>query len=154
MLFSAIPLSFSQYGSPCNTDLYLHRLGRTGRLGHTGGAKGNGLVVLLPFESAFESFLKKRKVPINPGGFANLNAKDPSIEEMAFGLKQRVQSNHPVLCPCAEAAFKSFVAYYLNYGTVCGPDVAEAARGLTAALGLIEMPTLPEELNKQLTFRK
>jgi len=141
-----------QYGAPYNKDLYLHRLGRTGRA----GSQGNGLLVFLPFESAFKMSLQKRKVPENSSRIADVNVSDPEIEREVSYMKQRVQSGHPLLCPSAEAAYRSFIAHYLEYASkeASGSDILEAANELASAMGLVDVPILPEDFVQRLESRK
>lgn len=142
-----------KYGAPYNIDLYLHRLGRTGRAGQD----GRGLVVLLPFETRFKSKLRRRNVAEANGQFAGLIEPDPSIDAKVDALKQLVRSGHAVLTPSAENACTSFVAHYLEYAGgsgMSGLDVADAATDLACSIGLAGLPTLPDQLHATLLKSK
>ena len=114
------------------------------------------MVVLLPFETSFRSLLKKRNVTENTNSFADFNVLDPVIEEKITSFKERVQRNQAVSFPTAEAAWKSFIAHYVKYADkrISGPSIADAARGLAEAMGLKDIPTLPDEISAQLKHRK
>ena len=143
--------SNEQYGAPYNDELYLHRLGRTGRAGQ----EGSGLLVLLPFETRFTSKLRQRNVIEATGEqFANVNEASPGIEAQVKALKQLVRSGHAVLKPSAETACKSFVAHYLEYAGVSGLVVADAARDLADSFGLVGLPTLPDDFQAKLEDSK
>jgi len=85
-----------------------------------------------------------------------VNVPVSEIEQKVDVVKQRIQSSHPVLRPSAEAAYKSFVAHYLEYAVkrVSGPTVADSAEDLATAMGLTELPLLPEDMSEQLKSRK
>ena len=110
------------------------------------------MVVLLPFESSFRSILKKWGVPESTDNFADFDALDAAIEEKLLGFKQLVKCNHPVVFPCAEAACISFVAHYLEYGgkSASSAIVKSSASALATAMGLKELPSLPDEVSGKL----
>lgn len=120
-------------------------MGRTARA----GKEGTGIQVLLPFEATFEKRLKKRRVskkvsPTIPGDLAL------KLEQ----LRQTIRSGHKTLTPKAQAAYMSFVAYYLEYADrkVSGPEIAAAAQSFCEGVGLNPEP-LPEEMEEQLKNR-
>jgi ATP-dependent RNA helicase MSS116, mitochondrial len=146
-------LVHEQYGAPYNDDLYLHRLGRTGRAGQ----QGSGLLVLLPFETRFKAKLGKRNiVEASSGPFANVSSPSPGVEARVVALKQLVRSGHTVLRPSAESACTSFVAHYLEYAGdgASSSNVADAARDLADSFGLAGVPTLPAVLEAKLDHTK
>ena len=49
-----------QVGAPSDLQQYIHRLGRTGRA----GKKGEGLLILAPWEDYFLQKLESKKLPI------------------------------------------------------------------------------------------
>ncbi|XP_055003603.1 ATP-dependent RNA helicase DDX55 isoform X1 [Sorex araneus] len=129
-----------QYDPPSSASAFVHRCGRTARIGH----RGSALVFLLPMEESYVSFLA-------------INQKCP-LQEMA-------QQQHPAdVLPKLQAmartdravfekgmrAFVSFVQAYAKHE--CGLifrlkdlDLASLARGFA----LLRMPRMPELRGKQ-----
>lgn len=141
-----------KYGAPYNDELYLHRLGRTGRA----GKQGSGLLVLLPFETSLKSKLRRRNVVEGSGVAAFVNEISPAIEKKVNSVKQLVRSGHTVLTPCAETACKSFVAHYLEYAGdwVSGPALLDTASTLAEAFGLVGFSPFPDDLHARLQNNK
>lgn len=139
----------TQYGAPYSADLYLHRLGRTGRA----GKEGSGIQVLLPFESPLQKTFVKRNVPQREA-IASLDNSDQKRVERG---KHLIGSKHATLTPRAEAAYLSIVAYYQEYArrNISGEEIMDAANKFCKSIGLVHLPPLPEELEKQISkYRK
>jgi ATP-dependent RNA helicase MSS116 len=138
-----------QYGAPYSADLYLHRLGRTGRA----GKEGAGLQVLLPFESALQKTFIKKNVPQREASLS----LDKSDQQRLEKGKHLIGSRHATLTPKAEAAYLSMVAYYQEYArrNISANDIMDAANKFCQSVGLVHVPSLPEELANQLRkYRK
>mmetsp|Transcript_5602 Transcript_5602/g.11526 ORF Transcript_5602/g.11526 Transcript_5602/m.11526 type:complete len:688 (+) Transcript_5602:131-2194(+) len=120
-----------QYGLPNSRELYLHRLGRTARAGHS----GQGLLVSLPFERI--SSLRLRKQGLQPWPL-----KDAMYHE-STSSSDIVQSAK--MMASAEAAYKAFVAYYVG-NRHDKRVVVDAAAEFADSVGLANLPSLPENL--------
>jgi hypothetical protein len=141
-------LSSMQYGAPYNYDLYLHRLGRTGRAGHV----GCGLLVLLPFESP-----SQWKNAIQPSDqFTHINLPSLYVETKVLAVQNYVRAGHPLLTPSAEAAYISFVAHYLGDGgeTLDGTTARDAAEHLAGSFGLASVPSFPRDIQAKIKNKK
>jgi len=127
----------------------LHRLGRTGRA----GKEGSGLQILLPFESRFRSKLNRRGV--SPDERNWLPLEDERDEERIRYGKQLVRNKHSTLFTKAETAYRSFVAYYVEYADrkVTGSQIQEAAASFADAVDLASIPVLEGDLEEKLQKR-
>lgn len=118
----------------------MHRLGRTGRAGQA----GCGLLVLLPFErlSRWNQSLDQTNQ------FAFVNEPSVDVETKIQAVHNHVRGGHSILFPNAEAAYRSFVAHYLEYGgdKLPATNVLEAAKQLATSFGLSSLPSLPEDV--------
>jgi len=115
-----------QFTAPISVSDYVHRVGRTARI----GAKGSSVIFLLPSEAGFVNNLEQAKIPLAEmtldqvlsrlikvvGG---LNGKHPScMEEAATSLQMRMEEEvtrdkelHQLACQ----AYVSFVRSYASY---------------------------------------
>jgi len=143
----------SKYGMPCDREIgYLHRLGRTGRIGKS----GKGLLVALPFESRTLARLKKRTAILESQQYqptGSLTAEDAS---KLTGWCGKIQVGHPVLSTLAAGAYLSFVAFYLEYSDVSvkSETIQQAAVNFATHIGLSELPTLPDTLARTAAKKK
>jgi ATP-dependent RNA helicase MSS116 len=131
-----------QYGTPCDRETgYLHRLGRTGRI----GKQGKGLLVALPFESNVLARIKKRvRLYHETTQFDNLRDEGSQLDSW----RQMIRDGNPLIASHVEGAYSSFVAFYLEYAdrSVAGDTVLEAAEAFAQSAGLATLPDLPEIL--------
>lgn len=136
-----------QVGIPSSPEQYVHRVGRTGRGGSTGG---RGDIILQPFEEGFRDQLAK--FPLN----------ELSVEELAAEVKEKAEGHEfaaskivkiedkisrllPALDPSAvEDVFMSLLGYYLGKSDMVGARPFDIFDGLkvwaTGAGGLPEPP--------------
>lgn len=125
-----------QYGSPSSEDTYIHRLGRTGRAGQV----GRGLQVVLPFERSVISNLRRRGVVERPQIHQSTQGRK-SLEKVFSAIR----SGDAMLTPAAQAAYRSFLAFYvervLDLGLVPS-DIVNAANAFSRAVGLRQPPGL------------
>ncbi|GMK57809.1 hypothetical protein CspeluHIS016_0406430 [Cutaneotrichosporon spelunceum] len=109
-----------QVGVPSSAEQYVHRVGRTGRGGVTGG---RGDIVLQPFEAGFEDALKG--FPITDADVDSFKteveglAKGTPAEARLNGIDAKVEQLLPLLDPAAiEDVFMSLLGYYLGKSDV------------------------------------
>ena len=109
-----------QYDPPGEVADYIHRVGRTARIGHT----GNSFLFLLPAEESYVDLLRKRNVPIEPTHLIPiLKALGPQgtpknkLGELAHF--HQIHFEHLVLDDpmLAELGRKGFVSFVRAYST-------------------------------------
>ncbi|KAB0389124.1 hypothetical protein E2I00_019290, partial [Balaenoptera physalus] len=152
-----------QYDPPSNASAFVHRCGRTARIGHGGSA----LVFLLPMEESYVNFLAlNQKVSCLPFSYGMSNAG--VVEKVLFQQcplqEMKVQKNTVDLLPklksmaladraVFEKGMKAFVSYVQAYAKhecnlifrLKDLDFASLARGFA----LLRMPKMPELRGKQ-----
>lgn len=129
-----------QYDPPSNASAFVHRCGRTARIGHGGSA----LVFLLPMEEAYINFLAiNQKCPLQEMSLQR-NTVDllPKLRAMALADRAMFEKGMK--------AFVSFVQAYANHECslifrLKDLDFAGLARGFA----LLRMPRMPELRGKQ-----
>ncbi|KAE8635041.1 hypothetical protein XENTR_v10002496 [Xenopus tropicalis] len=124
-----------QYDPPSSASAFVHRCGRTARIGHHGSA----LVFLLPMEESYVSFLSiNQKCPLQE------MTELISAVDLLPKLKSMAESDRAVF----EKGMKAFVSYVQAYAKhecnlifrVKDLDFSNLARGF----GLLRMPRMPE----------
>lgn len=134
----------------------MHRLGRTGRAGQ----EGNGLLVLLPFETRLLSKYRKYNILENTNEFNHIRDPNSDLDSVLEDIQNAVRGGHVVLEPGAEAAYVSFVAHYIEYSrdnsrrSGGGMVVLEAAEHLAQSFGLSSLPKLPENIQSKINAKK
>lgn len=129
-----------QYDPPSNASAFVHRCGRTARIGHGGSA----LVFLLPMEEAYINFLAiNQKCPLQEMSLQR-NTVDllPKLRAMALADRAMFEKGMK--------AFVSFVQAYAKHECslifrLKDLDFAGLARGFA----LLRMPRMPELRGKQ-----
>ncbi|XP_032742566.1 ATP-dependent RNA helicase DDX55 [Rattus rattus] len=129
-----------QYDPPSNASAFVHRCGRTARIGHGGSA----LVFLLPMEEAYINFLAiNQKCPLQEMSLQR-NTVDllPKLRAMALADRAVFEKGMK--------AFVSFVQAYAKHECslifrLKDLDFAGLARGFA----LLRMPRMPELRGKQ-----
>ncbi|GCC35736.1 hypothetical protein chiPu_0014224 [Chiloscyllium punctatum] len=124
-----------QYDPPSSASAFIHRCGRTARIGH----HGNALVFLLPMEMAYVNFLSiNQKCPIEEIKLLKDSA------DVLPKLKKLAVSDRAIF----EKGMKAFVSFIQSYAKhecslifrIKDLDFAAVARGF----GLLKLPTMPE----------
>ena len=113
-----------QYSCPTNIQDYIHRVGRTARI----GAQGEALLFLLPSEAKYISTLAKENISLQKLGlFDVLKHLDPqgkkkinqsTIQNAATDLQNKLESlvtGNNELKSAAENAFRSYIQAYATY---------------------------------------
>ncbi|XP_075852596.1 ATP-dependent RNA helicase DDX55 isoform X3 [Microcebus murinus] len=149
-----------QYDPPSNASAFVHRCGRTARIGHSGSA----LVFLLPMEESYINFLAiNQKMgehwgEVMPARVENVVSVQCPLQEMK--LQKNTADLLPKLKSMAladravfEKGMKAFVSYIQAYAKhecnlifrLKDLDLASLARGFA----LLRMPKMPELRGKQ-----
>lgn len=123
-----------QYDPPQDPSTFVHRVGRTARMGRS----GNALVMLLPHEEPYVDFLKMRKVPMKE---EPLSVADQEVQTTFRRLSEQDRD----VMEKAVKAFVSFVRAYKEHQCrfifrLADLDLAQ----LGTALGLLHLPKMPE----------
>ena len=123
-----------QYDPPQDPAMYVHRVGRTARM----GAAGNALLMLHPNEGHYLSFLRKRKTPLD-------GALDVPAAAAAPGAIRRVTERHRELLEKAVKAFVSYVRAYKEHHCNFIFRIQELNLGKVAMLfGILQLPNMPD----------
>lgn len=146
-----------QVGAPSSEDQYVHRVGRTGRGGKTGG---RGDLVLLPFEAGFTGSLERLKVPFTVLPFAEQAEAAAAADRMgeeegaaALAKVDEATAGLPdLLDPKAVGeVYMSLLGFYASKTSVLGrvkPDyIYEGLNDwATKAMGLPQPPYLSHDM--------
>ncbi|KAF6277780.1 DEAD-box helicase 55 [Rhinolophus ferrumequinum] len=125
-----------QYDPPSNASAFVHRCGRTARIGHGGSA----LVFLLPMEESYITFLA-------------INQKEMKLQKHTVDLLPKLKSMALADRAVFEKGMKAFVSFVQAYAKhecslifrLKDLDFAGLARGFA----LLKMPKMPELRGKQ-----
>ncbi|KAI5075534.1 hypothetical protein GOP47_0009610 [Adiantum capillus-veneris] len=123
-----------QYDPPQDPNVFVHRVGRTARMGRS----GNALVFLLPKEDAYIEFLKIRRVPIDQ------REKFSAAQNVVPLLRTAAMKDRDVM----EKGLKAFVSYiraYREHQCAYIFRLKELEAGKVAmGYGLLQLPAMPE----------
>jgi len=124
-----------QYDPPSSATAFVHRCGRTARIGNT----GNALVFLLPAEDSYVNFVEiNQKAPLE-----RLDLPPPPVDQ-GEKLKNMAKKDRAQF----EKGTRAFVSFLQSYGKhECSLifrqkdlDITKLARGY----GLLQLPRMPE----------
>jgi ATP-dependent RNA helicase DDX55/SPB4 len=123
-----------QYDPPQDPNVFVHRVGRTARLGR----QGSGIVFLLPKEEAYVEFLRLRSVPLEERECSN-EAPDVTPQIRTAALKDR---------DVMEKGLRAFVSYVRAYkehhcSFIFRWKELEVGK-LGMGFGLLQLPSMPE----------
>ncbi|XP_024387826.1 DEAD-box ATP-dependent RNA helicase 18 isoform X1 [Physcomitrium patens] len=123
-----------QYDPPQDPNVFVHRVGRTARMGQSGDA----LVFLLPKEDAYVEFLRIRKVPIEE------RPKCSSVPNIVSVLRGAAAKDRDIM----EKGLRAFVSYiraYKEHHCTFIFKWKQLEAGLAAmGFGLLQLPSMPE----------
>eukprot|EP00177_Eucheuma_denticulatum_P005048 GFKZ01009197.1.p1 GENE.GFKZ01009197.1~~GFKZ01009197.1.p1 ORF type:complete len:610 (+),score=84.83 GFKZ01009197.1:158-1987(+) len=101
-----------QFDAPQDPDAYIHRVGRTARLGR----EGHALIYLAPSEDAYVDFLQVRRCPVNH--FVGDGKKEEEeilrTEKVRTLVKEATLADRAIL-EASEAAFLSYMRAYKEH---------------------------------------
>ncbi|XP_015274778.1 PREDICTED: ATP-dependent RNA helicase DDX55 [Gekko japonicus] len=124
-----------QYDPPSNASAFVHRCGRTARIGHMGSA----LVFLLPMEEAYVSFLSiNQKCPMQEMELQK-NVADvlPKLKSLNMADRAMYEKGMRAFVSCVQAYVKHECSLIFRIKDL---DFASLARGFA----LLKMPRMPE----------
>nr|XP_056715414.1 ATP-dependent RNA helicase DDX55 [Euleptes europaea] len=124
-----------QYDPPSNASAFVHRCGRTARIGHTGSA----LVFLLPMEEPYVSFLSiNQKCPMQEME-PQQNVVDvlPKLKSLSLADRAVYEKGMRAFVSCVQAYVKHECSLIFRIKDL---DFASLARGFA----LLKMPRMPE----------
>ncbi|XP_022146827.1 DEAD-box ATP-dependent RNA helicase 18 [Momordica charantia] len=123
-----------QYDPPQDPNVFVHRVGRTARLGR----EGNAIVFLLPKEEAYIEFLRIRRVPIQERNCCD-DASDVVQQIRTAAKRDRDVMEKGV------KAFVSFIRAYKEHHCAFIFRWKELEIGkLAMGYGLLQLPLMPE----------
>ncbi|XP_046301983.1 ATP-dependent RNA helicase DDX55 isoform X2 [Marmota monax] len=129
-----------QYDPPSNASAFVHRCGRTARIGHGGSA----LVFLLPMEESYVNFLAiNQKCPLEEMKLQK-NTVDllPKLRALALADRAVFEKGMKAFVSCVQAYAKHECSLIFRLKDL---DFASLARGFA----LLRMPKMPELRGKQ-----
>ncbi|XP_040145503.1 ATP-dependent RNA helicase DDX55 isoform X3 [Ictidomys tridecemlineatus] len=129
-----------QYDPPSNASAFVHRCGRTARIGHGGSA----LVFLLPMEESYVNFLAiNQKCPLQEMKLQK-NTVDllPKLRALALADRAVFEKGMKAFVSCVQAYAKHECSLIFRLKDL---DFASLARGFA----LLRMPKMPELRGKQ-----
>lgn len=124
-----------QFEPPSNAESFVHRCGRTARIGNSGSA----ILMLLPEEAEYVKFIElNQSVKLEP-------MEAPENPPKLLDKMRKLQLNDRAIMDKATRAFVSFVQYYLKHECSVLFKLKNLNLGLLAmGYGLLKMPKMPE----------
>ncbi|XP_057332489.1 probable ATP-dependent RNA helicase DDX55 homolog [Microplitis mediator] len=131
-----------QYDPPSTASNFVHRCGRTARIGH----QGNALLFLLPTEDAYIEFIKRnQKVELDK---LELNTPAELIQKCLDSMRNS-QLDDRLLFDKGNCAFVSYIQSYSKHECNLILRLKDLDLGLIAmGFGLLRMPRMPEVKNR------
>ncbi|CAF3699502.1 unnamed protein product [Adineta steineri] len=134
-----------QYDPPTTVVQFVHRCGRTARLGRL----GNALLMLLPNEAAYVNFLlNSQKVPLVEMMPADINTIEnviPSVRQFSMNDKGVYDRSKQAFCSFVQAYAKHECSLLLRVKEL---DLCGVAEG---AFALVTLPRMPELKNRDVS---
>lgn len=135
-----------QFDPPTSVSAFVHRCGRTARIGHIGHA----LVLLMPNEDAYVEFIQRnQKVSLQEYEDIDCASGVENIKEVA----KKLQLEDRTYFDKANQAFVSYLRAYKNHE--CNfilRDKDLDFSGLATSFGLLRLPKMPELKNVNISY--
>jgi ATP-dependent RNA helicase DDX55/SPB4 len=129
-----------QHDPPQDPSAFVHRCGRTARMGRSGSA----LAFLTPAELPYVDFLKLRKIPLTEENPEDLDSIGQGLNSALTFLRKESESDRAVM----EAGTKAFVSYiraYKEHHCKYIFRLEDVPLGhLAASFALLKLPRMPE----------
>ncbi|CAH3024194.1 unnamed protein product [Porites evermanni] len=132
-----------QFDPPSSANAFVHRCGRTARIGN----QGNALLFLLPAEESYVDFMSiNQKVPLD-----FLEIEDNSVD--ATPKLRKMASKDRDVYEKGMKAFVSFIQFYRKHECSLIFRSADLDLGkLATGFGLLKLPVMPELKDKTVEF--
>ncbi|EFJ23182.1 hypothetical protein SELMODRAFT_103968 [Selaginella moellendorffii] len=122
-----------QYDPPQDPNTFVHRVGRTARIGRV----GHSVVFLLPKEDTYVEFLRIRNVPVE-------ERNKPEAMDIIPMLRAAAESDRDVM----EKGLKAFVSYFRAYKEHHCNYIFQWKKlqlgKIAMGFGLLQLPSMPE----------
>lgn len=132
-----------QFDPPSSANAFVHRCGRTARIGN----QGNALLFLLPEEESYVNFISiNQKVPLQ------LFEMEETVTDIVPTLRKMATNNRDIY-EKGMKALVSFVQFYRKHECSLIFRTSDLNLGkLATGFGLIKMPVMPELKDKTVDF--
>lgn len=104
-------------------------------------------MVLLPFEQ--KQLAGIRQLGIQPD-LEETHPLDQSTEELVEAARLKIRSGHAILTPNAEAAYKAFLAHYINSGEMEPSEILRYGNQFASCTGLSSIPPIEPKVASRL----
>ncbi|KAI4306875.1 hypothetical protein L6164_030117 [Bauhinia variegata] len=130
-----------QYDPPQDPNVFIHRVGRTARL----GKQGHAIVFLLPKEESYVEFLRIRRVPLQERRCSD-DASDvvPQIRDAARKDRDVMEKGLRAFVSYVRAYKEHHCSYIFRWKEL---EIGKLAMGY----GLLQLPSMPEVKNQSLS---
>lgn len=133
-----------QFDPPSSANAFVHRCGRTARIGN----QGNALLFLLPAEESYVDFISiNQKVPLQPFEI------EETVTDIVPNLRKMATKDRDIY-EKGMRAFVSFVQFYRKHECSLIFRTADLNLGkLATGFGLLKLPVMPELKEKIVDFQ-
>ncbi|XP_068679479.1 ATP-dependent RNA helicase DDX55-like [Montipora foliosa] len=133
-----------QFDPPSSANAFVHRCGRTARIGN----QGNALLFLLPAEESYVDFISiNQKVPLQPFEI------EETATDIVPNLRKMAKKDRDIYDK-GMRAFVSFVQFYRKHECSLIFRTADLNLGkLATGFGLLKLPVMPELKEKIVDFQ-
>lgn len=145
-----------QFDPPQDPDAYIHRVGRTARLGR----EGNALLFLAPSEDTYIDFLSVRRCPVSELSDLEVSTDPSKSKEFSSSVREMVRNStlrDRAILDASEAAFLSYMRAYKEHkcGYILKMEDMDV-NGIIDSFGLLRLPRFHEfkRLRSKIAFRK
>lgn len=135
-----------QYDPPTSAASFVHRCGRTARIGNVGSA----ILLLMPNEELYVNFIERNQ-NVTMHSFEKVKVLETNVEK-TFDLVKKSQLNDRATFDKANRAFVSYIQSYCKHECNIILRVKDLDFGpLATGFGLLKVPKMPELKDKLLT---
>lgn len=133
-----------QFDPPKNEEVYIHRVGRTARVGH----EGKSIILLDKTELKFINLMKHKNININPYEEMDLNS---DLSDDVYAKLRDINISDKWIYDKAVKAFVSFIRFYMEHDLKYIFDIKLFDVGNFAnSLSLLRIPRIKEILGKKI----